>query len=169
MKIAIAALILFNTITIGFANKKSTQFPVDTVRILVLPPYDEIANAGISPDTQKIIESALTRHRHLSVIPFPFKILMGVPYQMVFDKKYCKAILDKVDCDVILMTQLITDNERKQGSSPWAYKIRIYNVKTDRQRDSIHGEDLNAETISVNIGNNIEKLIKDIYAMLDKG
>src|SRR5215204_6042795 len=110
-------LIIFALIILwgnSFASGKSIDIEGDsTVKVLVLIPYDEIANAGVSPDTRRILESSLAGKGGVSVIPFPFRKLMGVPYQMVYDKKYCKAISDKVDCDVIIMTQIITDNERK--------------------------------------------------------
>lgn len=133
-----------------------------TIRVLVLTPYDKIANAGASPDTQTILESALANKDRISIIPFPYRKLMGVPYQMVFHKKYCKAITDKVDCDVIIMTQINTNNEREPGIWPWAYKIRIYNVRTGMQIDSIHGEDLKAKDFSNDITSKINRLVKDI-------
>ena len=163
MKIGLTILIAISSFTIGFGTEKSTDIAGDsTVKVLVLPPYDEIANAGISPDIQTILESALTDKGHLSIIPFPFRKLMGVPYQMVYDKKYCKPILNKVDCDVIIMTQIITNNERKPGIWPWTYKIRVYNVRTDKQMNSIEGENLKADEFSKDIANKIDKLIKDI-------
>lgn len=74
-----------------------------------------LQNAGISPDIRTIVESILYDQGRLSVIPFPFKQLMGVPYHKVFDKKYCKPILEKVDCDIIIMSQIGTNSERKPG------------------------------------------------------
>jgi hypothetical protein len=132
------------------------------MRILVLPPFDEIANAGISPDIRKIIESALIAQGKLSVISFPFKQLMGVPYQMVFDKKYCKPILDKVDCDIIVMSQIITENERKPGVWPWSYKIRVYNARTGKQLNSVQGDNLKAEDFQNDINSKVDKLVNDI-------
>ncbi|HEY0652968.1 MAG TPA: hypothetical protein VGD65_07565 [Chryseosolibacter sp.] len=133
-----------------------------TVKVLILPPYDQIANAGVSPDTRTILESSLSNKAQLSVIPFPFRTLMGVQYQMVYDKKYCEPIIDKVDCDVIIMTHLITDNERKPGTWPWHYKIRVYNTRTKQQLNSISGNNLKAEDIASDISSKIDRLIKDI-------
>ena len=136
----------------SFATVKPIDIQVDsTVKVLVLIPYDEIANAGVSPDTRRILESSLAGKEGLSVIPFPFKKLRGVPCQMVYDKKYCKPIIDKVDCDVIIMTQIITDNERKPGIWPWAYKIRVYNIRTGKQLNSIHGKNLKSDDFSEDI------------------
>ena len=87
---------------------------------------------------------------------------MDVAYQMVFDKKYCTPILEKVHCDIIIMTQLITDNERKPGIWPWSYKVRVYNARTKKQVDSIHGENLKPEDIRQDIHANVDKLIQDI-------
>jgi hypothetical protein len=96
------------------------------ITVLVLPPYDEIANAGISPDTRLILERNLMNKNKIKVIPFPLKKLMNVPYEMVYDKKYCAPIIEKVKCDIIVMTQIITKNEMEPGIGPWAYKTKIY-------------------------------------------
>lgn len=146
-----------------FGTEWTVTNPTDsTLRILVLPPFDEIANAGVSPDIRKIIESALIDQGQTSVILFPFKQLMGVPYQMVFDKKYCKPILEKVDCDIIIMSQIITDNERKPGIWPWSYKIRVYNARTGKQLNSIQGDNLKGEDFQNDISKKVDKLLKDI-------
>ena len=133
-----------------------------TVKVLVLPPFDEIANAGTSPDVRIIIESSLANLGQLSVISFPFKELMGVPYQMVFDKMYCQPILEKVDCDIIIMSQIITDNERKPGIWPWSYKIRVFNVKSGKQVNSIQGDNLEAKDLQKDILGKVDKLVNDI-------
>src|SRR5688572_13335881 len=104
MRIALTILIALSSITIAFGAETSKGAPADsTVEVLVLPPYDEVASAGNSPNTRKFIESILTGKRQLTVIPFPFRDLMDVPHQMVFDKQYCRSILKKVDCDIIIM------------------------------------------------------------------
>ncbi len=153
-----------------FGREWTVTNPTDsTLRILVLPPFDEIANAGVSPDIRKIIESALIDQGQTSVILFPFKQLMGVPYQMVFDKKYCKPILEKVDCDIIIMSQIITDNERKPGIWPWSYKIRVYNARTGKQLNSIQGDNLKGEDFQNDISKKVDKLLKDIRQTFKDG
>jgi hypothetical protein len=163
MRFGLTILVTVCSLTLVFGTELIVTNSTDsTVRILVLPPFDEIANAGVSPDIRKIIESALIDQGQLTVISFPFKELMGVPYQMVFDKKYCKPILDKVECDIIIMSQIITDNQRKPGVWPWSYKIRVYNAQTGKQLNSIQGENLKAEDIQGDIRDKTDKLIKDV-------
>jgi hypothetical protein len=107
------------------------------ISILILPPFDEIANGGMSPDIQKMLEEQLSRDFDLSVIKFPYKKLMNVPYQNVFDKKYCKPILEKVHPDVIIMTKIdhITEGTEMEKDK-WDLRIRFYFVKTNKQVDS---------------------------------
>lgn len=163
MKIGLIIIIAIGSVTIGFSSKMSIDITTDSVvNVLIIPPHDEIANAGISPDIREILETVLTNRGKLSVIPFPFKKLIDVPYQMVFDKKYCKPIADKVDCDIIIMTQIITDNERKPGIWPWAYKIRIYNIRTGKQLNSIEGKNLKEDDVQKDIVGKIDKLMTDI-------
>ena len=136
------------------------------ISVLVLIPYDEIANAGVSPDTRIVLESALAGKGRISVIPFPFRKLMGVPYQMVYDKKYCKPIIDKVECDVIIMTQLITDSEREPNAWQWAYNVRVLNVMTGKQRDSIRGMNLHVDEVAGDIMKKIDQLVEDIESSI---
>lgn len=163
MRLGLTILVALCSLTLVFGREATLTNQRDsTVRVLVLPAFDEIANAGVSPDIRKIIESALATQGQLSVISFPFKRLVGVPYQMVFDKKYCKPVLEKVDCEIIIMSQIITDNERKPGVLPWSYKIRVYNTRTGKQLNSIRGDNVKAEDIQTDIGDKIYKLIDDI-------
>jgi hypothetical protein len=163
MKIALTILVNLVSLTIGFATAKLVSAQTDSmIKVLVLPAYDPIVNAGASPEIRTILESALTGKSGIAIISFPFKKLMNVPYQMVYDKKYCKSITEKVDCDIIVMSQLITDNEHRSGIGPWAYKIRIYNVRTDQQVNSIRAENLKAGDFERDIGQKISALIKDI-------
>lgn len=95
MRFGLTILVTICSLTFVFGIESNVTNPTDsTVSILVLPPFDEIANAGVSPDIRKIIESALRDQEQLTIISFPFKQLIGVQYQMVFDKKYCKPILE---------------------------------------------------------------------------
>ena len=163
MKIVLTVCVTLSCLVIGFAADRSVNLMADSsINVLVLPAYDEIANAGVSPDIQRILESILAGKGQISITRFPFKKLMNVPYQMVYDKKYCKPILAKVDCDIIVMSQIITNNERKPGIWLWAYKIQVYNVKTDKQLNSIEGQDLSADDFRADIESKIAKLIGDI-------
>lgn len=132
------------------------------ITILVLPPYDKIANAGASPDTQKILEASLSNRDGINVIRFPYKKLMNVSYQMVYDKKYCAPIVEKVPCDIIVMTQLVTKNETVPGLWPWAYMTRVYDVRTGKQVDSIKGDNLKSEDIPGDIKKKSDALVQDI-------
>lgn len=130
--------------------------------VLVLIPFDSIANAGISPNTRTMIENMLSDIDGIDVIPFPFKELMGVSYQMVFDKKYCAPIIEVVNPDVIVMTRLSTNNERIPGKWEWHYQLKIYEVSADNQFVSIEGKDLSASEFESDLNLKKAKLISDI-------
>lgn len=136
----------------------------DSIRILVLIPYDNIANLGSSPDIEGILEKVLLDKENFKIIPFPLKKLMGVSYQQVYDKKYCKPIVEKVDCDIIVMSQIITKGESDPGfwPRPWNYRTKILNVRTDKQMESINGENLEAGDFKKDITGKSNKLITDI-------
>lgn len=162
MKFALTIFIVAISLTVGFGRHQPYGKVDSIVTVLVLPPHDAIANAGASPDTRSILEAALSDNGILSIIEFPFKKLMNVPYQMIYDKEYCKPILDLVQCDVIIMTQLITVNERKPGIWPWSYEVKVFNTITGKQINSIGGVDLKPEEIQNDVVSKIKILIADI-------
>jgi hypothetical protein len=104
---------------------------------LVLPPFDEIHNKGISPDILAYLEDAIGNDTSVSLIKFPLKKLMGTPYQNVFDKKYCQPILEVVDAEIVVMSKLdhLLSSGKMSGDT-WNLRLRIYNTDADLQFDS---------------------------------
>lgn len=122
--------------------------------VLVLPPFDEIANEGISPNIQKILERTFSNETGFTLIKFPSRQLMNVQYQHVFDKKYCSPITDKIKTDIIIMSKL--DQVTRTGNmttDTWNFKIKIYNIRTGSQKLST----LNTNSLT---SSEIENLIK---------
>ena len=131
-----------------------TKAALTKLSVLVLPPFDEIANEGISPNIQMLLEATFSNDTAFTLIKFPYRQLMNVPYQNVFDKKYCKPITDKIKTDIILMTKLNQATRTGQmANDKWNLQIKVYNTKTGGQfLSTVNGNNLtNAE---------IEKLIK---------
>jgi hypothetical protein len=132
------------TDTISTANKSNIEdtitkanFPQTKLSVIVLPPYDVIANAGISPDIQKYLETEISRDTTLTLIKFPYKQLMNIPYQNVFDRKFCKPIIDKVKADIIVMSKLDqVTRTGKMTTDKWNFQIRIYNTNNENQTNS---------------------------------
>lgn len=105
--------------------------------VLVFPPHDLIANEGISPDVQKYLQAVLAKDTGSALIKFPYKQLMGAPYQHVFDKKYCAPILDKVKADVVIMSKI--EQVKRNGrmdTDEWNLQLKIYNTRTGSQKIS---------------------------------
>jgi hypothetical protein len=148
-------------------TRLSGRSVIDSViTVLVLPPYDEIANAGVSPDTRVALEEALAGDPTMKVKPFPFRELMNVPYQMVYDKKYCTPILRKVKCDVIVMTRIISDDPRNSGRSLWSYTVKVFNTRSGRQVESISARGLEYNEVVSDIAAKAGKLSIDILETL---
>jgi hypothetical protein len=143
--------------------------PVDSLQekkllnVIVLPPYDVIAGAGISPDIAKSLESVLKKEAQLDVMKFPYQKLINANYHMVYDKKYCREIIEIVDPDIIVMSRL--DLAKKTGNMDmdrWDFEIKIYDVSSDQQRKSISGQSLRADGIDKTIHELRENLVEDI-------
>jgi hypothetical protein len=134
-----------DTIKIFTKNAVSVSSDITTIQnsttkkltILVLPPYDFIANEGISPDIQKYLEEVFASDTTVSLIKFPYRQLMNVSYQNVFDKKYCKPITEKIKTDIIIMSNLEqADGRADMRKDKWDFRIRIYNTKSGKQKNS---------------------------------
>ncbi|HMU11585.1 MAG TPA: hypothetical protein PKC54_16345 [Ferruginibacter sp.] len=122
--------------------------------VLVLPPYDPIANKGISPNIQKYIESIFTTDTTFRLIKFPYRRLKNISYQNVFDKKYCSPITDKIKTDIIIMSKLDqTIGTGDMTTDKWNFKVKIYNIRTGSQKMS----NLNTNNLT---SSEIENLIK---------
>jgi len=130
--------------------------------VLVLPPYDLVANGGFSPHIKNYLETEISKDTSLIVMEFPYKQLMKVPYQNVFDKKYCQPITDIIDSDVIIMSKL--DLQFGEMSiDKWSFQIRIYYPSSGKQiNSSLKAENLSDVEIENIICNKRQELINEI-------
>ena len=135
--------------------------------VLVLPPYDEIANEGISPDVQKYLEELISKDTGLVLIPFPLKKLMQVPYHNVFDKKYCKPIVEKVKTDIMVMSKIdLADRKGQMASDKWNLRVRIYNTHANKQINSeLKADNMTSDELQVFLKNQIRHLTAEIKRM----
>jgi tyrosine-protein phosphatase YwqE len=129
------------------------------ISILVLPTFDIDSNGGGSPDVQKhIIESI--EDTKFTIMKFPYKKLMNVPYHQVFDKKYCKLILHKIKPDIIIMSKLEQINRYQLK---WNLRVRILDTKTMKQiNSSLKCDSLGGDEIKLFILRNKSKLITEV-------
>lgn len=135
--------------------------------VIVMPAYDEIANAGISPNIRKCLETALASDSSLMLIKFPFKQLVNVSYQNVFDKKFCQPIVDKTKADIIVMSKLEqAARTGKMASDRWNFQLRIYNTRTGTQINSaVSGNHLTGNQIRDVIENKKQILTAEIKSI----
>jgi hypothetical protein len=94
---------------------------------------------------------------------FPDQKLINANYHMVYDKKYCREIIEIVDPDIIVMSRL--DLAKRTGNmnmDRWDFEIKIYDVSSDQQRKSISGQSLRAEGIDKTIHELRANLVDDI-------
>lgn len=166
MFFAIPIFLLSSFMVLGISNFKSEAAAKNKqgkIAVLVLPPYDEIANAGLSPNARELIEASL-KDENISVMAFPFKKLMNVPYLNVFDKKYCAPILEKVKADIIIMSKI--NQATRNGNiedDKWNLRIKIFNSKNNRQMDSkVRGNNLSPKEMQTFLLKNRKILISEI-------
>ena len=132
-------------------------------KVLVFPPYDRIANRGISPDIQKFLEIHFKKHGQVDLIDFPYKTLMGIPYYDVFDKKYAQPVLDKVNADIVILSKL--DHKKQTGkmsADEWDIVLKVYDVKKDTQWIALTANDMISKDIDSILATNIDDLIKPL-------
>jgi len=134
--------------------------PLSKLSVIVLPPHDENANEGISPPIQKYLESVILLDTSLTLIKFPYKQLINIPYHNIFDKKYCKPIVDLLKADVVLMSKIeIVTSTGDISKNKWNFQIRIYNTQANTQ--------INSELSGTNLTDSaIKSLLKDRQIVL---
>ena len=137
---------------------------IDTLEIIVVQCANGYEYAMHNYDFNPVIENELNKFENIKVKPFPYKTLMGVTYQGVFDKKYCPPIIEKVNVDYLILTRFDKRyDELNRTGTEWGYEVRIVNTKTLEQSNSISAYNLKEyEQIEKNIRDNIGVLKADI-------
>ncbi|GEM_PF-1964392 len=145
----------------NFLNS-SEEDMIDVLVVVCANGYDYSTHGY---DLDELIEKELSQFDGIQVKPFPFKTLMGVPYQGVFDKKYCAPIIEKVDVDYLILNRFDKkySNKFRLGNSKWGYETRIVDTQTLEQINSISAHELmEFKDIEKHIKTNIQRLKKDI-------
>ncbi len=142
-------------------NTTVDRVALDTIKVLVVQCSNGYEYAIHGVNFNPTIESELNNYKNIRVIPFPFKKLMGVPYQGVYDKKYCQPIIDKVNVDYLILTRFSDDTDITQKT--WGYQVKIVKTKTMDQVNSITAINLKSyDLVEEHIRNNIGILKRDI-------
>lgn len=151
-------------------NTVSKEAILDTIEVMVIPCSNGYEYAMHNYDFNPIIESELNQFKNINVKPFPFKKLIGVPYQGVFDKKYCRPILENVDVDFLILTRFSEKYSRLTGvEKKWGYELRIVKSKTLEQLNSIKATNLSEyKQIESHIKKNIGDVQMDIMKSYNK-
>lgn len=138
--------------------------PVLTV--LVFPPYDALANEGISPGIQTTLEDVFASDASFDLIKFPYKKLMNVPYQLVYDKKYCKPVTDKIKTDFVIMSKIdLAARTGQMTSDKWNFQLKLLNTKTGSEfLSAVKGAKMTAGEINTFIKQNRKILFSEIIA-----
>jgi hypothetical protein len=138
---------------------------IDTLEIIVVQCANGYEYGMFNYNFNHVIEIELDKYENIKVKPFPYKTLMGVAYQGVFDKKYCPPIIEKVDVDFLILTRFDKEYGELTSSDEmrWGYELKIVNTETLEQIKSINAHDLkDYKDIEKHIKDNIEKLKTDI-------
>jgi len=156
--------------TINTVSKEAIIDTIDTIEVMVIPCSNGYEYAMHNYDFNPIIESELNQFKNINVKPFPFKKLIGVPYQGVFDKKYCRPILENVDVDFLILTRFSEKYSRLTGvEKKWGYELRIVKSKTLEQLNSIKATNLSEyKQIESHIKKNIGEVQMDIMKSYNK-
>ena len=155
-----------STLRVDTINSDGNKINSQKLKLLVIQCSNGYVYSMYNHEFNPVIERDLKGNDKMEVIPFPYKKLMGVPYQGVYDKKYCKPIMERVVADYFIMTRFIGPYDgNPPGLNPltWGYETKILNTKTMDQKISIGKSGFKKyEDIEIDIKNNIAKLVKDI-------
>jgi hypothetical protein len=138
---------------------------IQKMKLLVVQCSNGYEFAMANYDFNPIIEESLRSKDTVEVIPFPYKKLMGVIYQGVYDRGYCKPILEKVEADYLIMTRFTGPHPDTPNSDSvvWGYETKILNTKTMNQKVSIGKSGFERYSdIEDHMRKNIGQLLTDI-------
>ncbi|MGC4099848.1 hypothetical protein [Ferruginibacter sp.] len=131
--------------------------------VLVFPPFDINAGRGISPGIQQWLQNEMAKDSAVTLIKFPYKKLMDVPYQNVFDKKYCKPVLEKIKADIIILSQLeLVKETGNMQTDLWNVHLKIYQVHTGKQKDVLSLNNLTGDAIKEQLSTGYNTLQKQM-------
>jgi len=146
-------------------NDSLKQNDFSKMSVLLLPCSNGYDFGTSGYDFVPIMSRELEKFEGIVVVPFPYKTLMNTSYYGVYDKRYCKPIIDKVEADYFLMARYSETHPDIYGidTVKWGYEIRILNTKTMHQMTSIGKKDLkDYNAIENDIITNINSLVKDM-------
>lgn len=144
-----------------------TEVVKEKTTILVIQCSNDYNYSGGGYNFNPLIENELRKIADFEVIEFSYKKLRGINYYGVYDKKYAKPIMEKIDADIYIMTKYADEFlERRDRSTNWGYELKLLNTKTLKQKTSIGEENLKSyEELEKSIVDNIDKLTEDIKAI----
>ena len=144
-----------------YYSQNSEKLITEKPTVLIIPAFDLHTNGGFSPEIQYLLESKFSENLEIRLIKFPLKKLMNIPYQNVYDKKYCTVILEKVKTDFIIMSKIELENIIASPKK-WNLNFRILETKNGKQIDSkLLGKNLTKLEIE-------EKLKKDYKILIEE-
>ena len=151
-------------------SQEPLDIKIDTVNVMILPCANGYEYAMHNYDFNPILETELNQFKNVRLHPFPLKKMMGIPYQGIFDKKYCRPILEKVNVDFLILTRFSQNYSGfNRNENNWGYELRILNAKTLEQVNSIKANNLmEYEEIEQHIKDNIDLLKMDIIKSHNK-
>ncbi len=167
MKNIIIVIILSNSLfsySQKIGSKDSISQKLSKIKILVL----QCSNGYGLNDFRNTLESEISKNKQFEIVPFPNKKLLGVTFQGVYDKKYCKPIIEKIDADYIIMTRYLGNiiqgiELTDEKTTIWGYEVKILNTTSWNQKISIRKGNLkDYEDLLIHIEHNADKLIRDI-------
>ncbi len=155
-----------DTISVHTAEQQA-EIVEEKTTILVIQCSNGYGYSAQGYNFNPVVERELKKVSGFEVLRFPYKKLQNVIYQGVYDKKYAKPIIDKVDADIFIMTRFAENmHELPINYNGWGYELKLLNTKTLKQKISIGKENLKSyEELEKSIVDNIDKLTEDIKSI----
>ncbi|GGB77874.1 hypothetical protein GCM10007424_17450 [Flavobacterium suaedae] len=161
--------VVIDTLSVN-TTENEPEVVKEKTTILVIQCSNGYNYSGGGYDFNPLLEKELRKIDDFEIVEFSYKKLMGSIYQGVYDKKYAKPIMEKIDADIYIMTRFADDFlERRGKATNWGYELKLLNTKTMEQKISIGADSMESyEELQENITKNIDKLVKDIQILSTK-
>lgn len=134
------------------------------ITVMVVPCSNGYDYGMYLGDLNPFLEEQLANDARIHLEPFPLKKMNGSGYHGVYDKRYCKQILETVSVDFLIMTKMIGGNGFPTLDTipvKWGYSTKILNTQSMDQFKGISASGLDSfNEIDGDIQSKTTQLIK---------
>ncbi len=161
--------------TLTTQKKETIKEPIkqtSPITVMIVPCSNGYEYAQRLGDLNPSLEKYIAKDKRIHLEPFPYNKMKGSGFHGVYDKHYCKQILETVSVDFLIMSEMsggIGMPHLDSIKPKWGYATKVLNTKTMNQFKAISAKELDSYyDIDGDIQSKTNQLIKLIIESAEK-